>query len=412
MGNTGLDTIDLTNKAAQAAIEVTERVIDAIILLLESEQSKKMYKTINDYISNGGKADIYTPQDFPINEIEKRMKEKNIPYAIGYEKTTGNMVIVTRNSKEDRDLMQKIQTSLYVEQKRVTRLSPKEFYNLNKNKPTYTIDNLTPHQVSLFQEAAKKSNFAFTAVKNDVDGNYKVYVNENDVAKANSALISVAMKSAGINGKINKDQHTQVAGTVDLANEMSHVINRDFYVVSARSPEKCLEYIHVNSDGFTRVRNNKTLETKKEKESFGFEKEIHARFNEIIDPVILTADEFALEESERNKLIQSKFSKPHLSAEQADQYDVEVKTINALIENFEKTQSDTIDVKEILSTFDDEADKAAAMTFINDVVEQKKSLDIIFAENIEKELGSNDIDKDFEVDDITPNFTEVKSRDR
>jgi hypothetical protein len=336
--------------------------------LLKEYADSRSATAIRQYIEQGGAASFIPIADFAAKDALRALKDAGIVNQPCRFKDTGALVIAVRGCDAEKAVG--LFEEVFAEQQRMPRITLEAFSGLHGKKPSYCIEGLQEHQVFLLQEVAKKTNFVFATHKDD-DGKYKVYVKEDDIQKANSALIDVAIASAGIRGEYARDGYNHTQNVVNEANALSHKPDRDFYVVCGSNPAKYSEYIHVTPEGYEYFRNDNLIKSTNQKESLNFESEINIRFNNIIDPVILTPEEFSTGEPARSQIISSKVFRAELNEEQAYKYDIETEVIGALKEQFKTTNEASLNVESILENFETEEERDVAKAFLSSMIKYK-----------------------------------------
>lgn len=306
-------------------IQATAKTIEATMkILLEIAAQNRDNALVNELLEHsklGGNIDLTICRSFAVKDFDEKLTQHNIPHAIIYNKVTNSMAVMTRDI--DREAVLAARNELFVEQKRLSRLSLKEFTKINSGKNIEIIRDRDADEAKLFQQTAKKyglSNVAFQ--KNSANPNkIDIYYTSAEREKAQAIWRKVALSTVGLSGERTT---ARISREIEFQNDQikdAQDYEKDFYVVSKSNHD---EYIHFNKDGFQYFKNG-VLTRDEQRSSDNFATVARSYLSGIVNPVSLSKKEFEVPTSERDAKIDrmiiptdlSEFNKHRLELEQS-----------------------------------------------------------------------------------------------
>lgn len=323
---TGDQVIKLTPRVMASMATILKELTEAILKILEGYENDSLIKGVTDNLKKNGEVDIQMCKSFAYGDFARKLREHSVPHAVLQDTTTGLILVLT--NEQDREKVNALKNELYVEQRRVSRLTADELKRINAGRYMHKVANMSDVEVALFQEQARKYNFVMASEK-DKAGRNTLYYAEADAEKAAKAFAGVSMALCGITGRrtgerLQKDLK-QMEGITSALQDPSN----EFYVVSAvRRPNGEIaggEYIHFNAEGFTHYRNDEYGQERIVRDEHrGDDRYSTSAYNQvmgIVKPVLLTKQQF--DSPDRDQYIKNLSATPAMTREQKRKADIE-----------------------------------------------------------------------------------------
>ena len=233
-----------------------------------------------------------TIADADLKDYMKHLKDQNISYAlINCKKDNAHrLVYLEKNSDKVKNA-----TTMFMAERKVKTEIPFTLFMEQANKNLTVIDNLKGVDLELFREYAKKEGLIYALSNRD-----RIVFNEADKGKAVNALNAVGSVLDSSHGAlIRKQIELRLAGrtAVNIAMEQAE---KELFIVSSVNHGN---YVKVTADDFTMYKSNRAV-TSLNREEPDFTKTLHRCVDGILEPVVLTKDEF--ESKNKSAVITSK----------------------------------------------------------------------------------------------------------
>lgn len=274
----------------------------AIAVLLEEQNLKDKDKVLHGhgqvsvkklYQFAGEEPVVHiTVADADLQDFKKHLDKQDVAYAlINCKNDNSHKVVYLENKSEH----VKDAVTLFMAERRIKPELPMPLFLANSNKQLTVIDNVSAVDLELFREYAKKEGLVYA-----LSSNNRIVFNESDKLKAAAVLNGVGSVLESTHGeRIRKQIELRLEGrtAVNLAADQAE---KELYIVSSINPSS---YVKVTPDDFTYYKNNKAVSSINREEP-DFTKRLHTSVEGILEPVVLTKDEF--ESKNKSRIITSK----------------------------------------------------------------------------------------------------------
>ena len=305
----------------QVSVKSVEEITKIMLEILAQHKENKFVNELLKYGKLGGNLDFEICKSFAVRDYDSKLTQHGIAHAIVYDKVSGLTTIVTRDI--DREAVLKAKNELFVEQKRLTRLSPDEFSRLNSGKNIEIIRGYNVVDAKLFQQVAKKYGLVNIAFQKNSDDPEKIdiYYTAKDKVKASLVMNKVAYSTVGLSGELAS---ARIAREINFQSALIKDVQKaenNFYVVSHANPE---EYIHFNKDGLQYYKNGRLVRDEA-RSSNHFVSTSKSYISSIVSPLRFSKEEFEVSSEVRNEMIKKvrighdsdEFDKHRLAIEQS-----------------------------------------------------------------------------------------------
>ena len=301
MGNADTALLTTIPRTLKSFADVAATV-EKILLDIAAQHRDNLYvKELLDHAQLGGGLDYEICRSFAVQDFDAKLSQHGIPHFILHEKTTGLMAVVTRDS--DREAVLNAKNELLVEQKRMSRLSPTEFNQLNAGKSIEIIRARSVEEAKLFQQTAQRYGLSNIMIQKNAlqPDKLDIYYTLRDKEKAALVMSKAVMATVGLSGERTT---ARISREIEFQNNMMHDIQdaeKDFYIVSQTNPN---EFIHFSKEGLQYCKNGALIRDV-ERTSGAFINTARSHVSSIVAPVVLKKSEFEVSEKDRIAKIRS-----------------------------------------------------------------------------------------------------------
>ena len=221
-----------------------------------------------------------TVADADLSDFLKHVKNQNVSYALINCKADNSHKIVYLGKNSDKI---KSALTMFMAERKIKTEIPFSLFMQQSNKKLTVINDISGVDLELFRFYAKKEGLIYALTNKS-----RIVFNETDKEKAINALNAVGAALESSHGElIRKQIELRLEGRTAVNIAMSQA-EKELYIVSSINPSN---YIKVTPDDFTYYKNNKALNSLNREEP-DFTKSIHKSVDGILEPVVLTKDEF------------------------------------------------------------------------------------------------------------------------
>ncbi|MEG1895114.1 MAG: hypothetical protein RR162_02645 [Oscillospiraceae bacterium] len=196
-----------------------------------------------------------------------------------------------------RDLVANALSISQAEKGLLNEIKPEAFLKANSGKNLLVAAGMSAIEFELFRYHAQKDGLIFAATKKaDV---FKAICGEASKEKMDKVLKKVTYDERDPRILEQVEYRISQRKQVNISIEDSE---REYFIVSGKEPKN---YIHLTHDDFEYYKYNKEV-CSLSRNDIDFRQSVFARLEGLVEPVLLTKEEFELNEKEREELINSK----------------------------------------------------------------------------------------------------------
>lgn len=221
-----------------------------------------------------------TVADADLKDYLKHVNNQNVSYALVNckEDNSHKIVYLGKNSEKMKNAL-----TMFMAERKVKTEIPFSLFMEQSNKHLTVINDISGVDLELFREYAKKEGLIYA-----LSNRNRVVFNEADKDKAAAALDAVGSVLESSHGElIRKQIELRLEGRTAV-NIAASQAEKELYIVSSINHSN---YVKVTPDDFTYYKSNKAV-TSLNREEPDFTKAIHKSVDGILEPVVLTKEEF------------------------------------------------------------------------------------------------------------------------
>lgn len=361
---------NLSKELSTMLLGKTDELTSKLLLLIYNNIQKD--KTLNSSgekaigemlaaVQKGEKLKNIVVPDEDVESLKPFLNKCGALYAIvDMKKDDAKMVIfLEKHSEKIQDAL----TLLSADRGLVNEVAP-ELFLKNTTDKEIGIASLDKTELELFRHHAKASGLVFGATV--IDDKVKLLYTLEDKDKFYNILAKVSWDLTGEKGPLIRQQiEYRLKGRkeVNIAIEQAE---KEYYIVSGNSPKN---YVKITSQDYSYYKNNKEVTTISRTEP-DCREAVFTKVQSLSEPVVLTKEEFEMDDKERQALIDSKTNVYPLGYSAFDEiekkYKENDKTIDIAAISFSEFIKETIETNGI-----DKAHAEAAQEYSDNIYKQE-----------------------------------------
>ena len=294
--------------AASISTEVANVVLASLLKQLEllKEKDQLKYKegqvTLEEMqkaVKLGEKMKNVVVSDQDFKAMSDLMKKQGVMFAAtDMAQDDGKMVFFL---DRDTQKMENCVTVLQATRGMVKEVNPELFVSSVADENIGIINAIDPAQLELFRYYAQEEDLVYSVFEN-TDNVYQLLFNNKDREKIENMLHKVAWDLTGNKGEMVR---TQAEKKVNSRLELEKALNdskHEYYIVNGNNPKN---YLKVTKNGFEYYKNN-NLVVEESRDSALFMNKLYDKVDGLMNPVVLSKKEFALNDEIKMSLIRQK----------------------------------------------------------------------------------------------------------
>lgn len=361
---------NLSKELSTMLLGKTDELTSKLLLLIYNNIQKD--KTLNSSgekaigemlaaVQKGEKLKNIVVPDEDVESLKPFLNKCGALYAIvDMKKDDAKMVIfLEKHSEKIQDAL----TLLSADRGLVNEVAP-ELFLKNTTDKEIGIASLDKTELELFRHHAKASGLVFGATV--IDDKVKLLYTLEDKDKFYNILAKVSWDLTGEKGPLIRQQiEYRLKGRkeVNIAIEQAE---KEYYIVSGNSPKN---YVKITSQDYSYYKNNKEVTTISRTEP-DCREAVFTKVQSLSEPVVLTKEEFEMDDKERQALIDSKTNVYPLGYSAFDEiekkYKENDKTIDIAAISFSQFIKETIETNGI-----DKEHAEAAQEYSDNIYKQE-----------------------------------------